>query len=275
MNTREKTGIVEAIKTMYASVVTHNSPCGCAPPVSNREMSGLYGYTERELDSIPKEANLGLGCGNPLAYAGIKPGDTVLDLGSGAGVDTFIASPLVGEKGKVIGVDMTPEMIERARLNAARNGYGNVEFRLGRIEELPVGDASVDLVTSNCVINLSTDKPQVFREAFRVLKPGGRLMVSDIVLLARLPEVVLDSVESYVRCIAGAIMKDEYLETIRQAGFEEVSVIEESIFPVEMALAHPGLKSAAEAMIIPMVELEKMAGSVASIKVSAKRTEKR
>ena len=190
-------------------------------------------------------------------------------------MDAFIASPLVGETGLVIGVDMTPEMIERATLNAARNGYGNVDFRLGRIEELPVDDASVDLVTSNCVINLSTDKPQVFREAFRVLKPGGKLMVSDIALLTRLPEAVLESVESYVRCIAGAIMKDDYLDMIRQAGFEEVSVIGESAFPVEMALAHPGLKSAAEELRIPMGELEKLAGSVASIKVSARKAEKR
>jgi arsenite methyltransferase len=271
MNTREKTGIVEAIKTMYASVVTHNSPCGCQPPVSNREMSTLYGYSEQQLDAVPNDANLGLGCGNPLAYAGIRPGDTVLDLGSGAGMDAFIASPLVGETGLVIGVDMTPEMVERATLNAARNGYGNVDFRLGRIEELPLDDASVDLVTSNCVINLSTDKPAVFREAFRVLKPGGRLMVSDIVLLAPLPEAVRGSVESYVRCIAGAILKEEYLETIRQAGFEEVSVIGETIFPVEMALAHPGLKSAAEELRIPMDELEKLAGSVASMKVSARK----
>ncbi|NTW54007.1 MAG: arsenite methyltransferase [Chlorobaculum sp.] len=275
MKTKENNGILDAIKTMYASVVTHNSPCGCTSPVSNREMSGLYGYTERELDSIPQEANLGLGCGNPLAYAGIKPGDTVLDLGSGAGMDAFIASPLVGETGLVIGVDMTPEMIERARLNATRNGYGNVDFRLGRIEELPVDDASVDLVTSNCVINLSTDKPQVFREAFRVLKPGGRLMVSDIVLLGKIPEKMLASIDAYVRCLSGAIQKDEYVAAIQKAGFEEITILGETIFPVEMALNHPGLKEAAEQMNIPMEELEKMAGSVASIKVSAKKPEKR
>lgn len=222
MKTKESNGILDAIREMYAATVKNDSPCGCASPVSNREMSALHGYTERELDSIPQEANLGLGCGNPLAYAGIKPGDTVLDLGSGAGMDAFIASPLVGESGLVIGVDMTPEMIERATLNAARNGYGNIDFRLGRIEELPVDDASVDLVTSNCVINLSTDKLAVFREAFRVLKPGGKLMVSDIVLLKRLPEAVLESVESYVRCIAGAIMKDDYLDMIRQAGYRSL-----------------------------------------------------
>jgi len=185
------------------------------------------GYSEEELGTIPQEANLGLGCGNPTALAGLSKGEVVLDLGSGGGIDCFLASSAVGEGGKVIGVDMTPPMIDQARATARSHGYRNVEFRLGEIENLPVADASVDTVISNCVINLSPDKPRVFREAFRALKPGGRLMVSDIVLVGELPASVKDSSDAYVSCLAGAVSKEEYLSAIGEAGFQRVEILGE------------------------------------------------
>ncbi len=206
----------------------------------------LAGYSTEELGSIPEGANMGLGCGNPTALASLKEGEVVLDLGSGAGIDCFLAANAVGKNGSVIGVDMTPEMIERARQNARKGGYGNVEFRLGEIENLPVADNSVDVIISNCVINLSPNKPRVFKEAYRALKPGGRLMVSDIVLLKELPESIKNSVEAYVGCVAGASGREEYLTTIASAGFQSVEVVSE--------------------VLLGLGELE---GTIASVKVRA------
>ena len=176
---------------------------------SNIHPRPKIGYTEEELGAVPAGSNLGLGCGNPTALASIKAGETVLDLGSGAGFDCFLASNKVGPEGRVIGVDMTEEMIARARDNASQGGYENIEFRHGEIENLPVEDNTVDVIISNCVINLVPNKENAFKEAFRVLKPGGRLMVSDIVLLKKLPDFVKDSIEAYVGCVAGAATKDE------------------------------------------------------------------
>ena len=206
---------------------TKGSCCGTAPP---EEISKGIGYSEEEMNAVPQGANLGLGCGNPIALASIKEGETVLDLGSGAGFDSFLAAGRVGPTGKVIGVDMTPEMINRARENAAIGSYSNVQFRQGELEDLPVDDNSVDVIVSNCVINLVPDKKKAFEEAFRVLKPGGRLMVSDLVLHQELPDRIKESIEGYVGCISGAVMKDVYLDTIRSAGFGDVEVIEESAF---------------------------------------------
>jgi SAM-dependent methyltransferase len=169
---------------------------------------------------------MGLSCGNPTAIASIRPGEVVVDLGSGGGMDVFLASPLVGHEGKVIGVDMTPEMIERARVNAKNGGYQNVEFRLATIDYLPIADASVDCVISNCVINLAPDKPAVFREIARVLKPGGRLTVSDIALKGELPPAVAQSMAAYVGCIGGAIKIDDYREGLLAAGFEHVEIVD-------------------------------------------------
>ena len=185
------------------------------------------GYSAEETAAIPEGANLGLGCGNPIALAKPKRGETVLDLGSGAGVDAFLAAREVGAEGRVIGVDMTPAMIDRARANAAQGGYANVEFRLGEIEHLPVPDASVDVIVSNCVVNLSPEKDRVFREAFRVLKPGGRMLVSDLVLEQPLPRETRESIEAYVGCIAGASLRGDYLQLIRDAGFQGVKVVRE------------------------------------------------
>src|SRR2546426_546649 len=185
------------------------------------------GYSAEEKAAIPEGANLGLGCGNPIGLAEPRRGETVLDLGSGAGVDAFLAAREVGPEGRVIGVDMTPAMIDRARANASKGGYANVEFRLGEIEHLPVPDASVDLIVSNCVVNLSPEKDRVFREAFRVLKPGGRMLVSDLVLEEPLPKETRESIEAYVGCIAGASLKEDYLGFIHAAGFQNVEIARE------------------------------------------------
>ena len=203
-----------------------------------------------------------------MALASLREGETVLDLGSGAGFDCFLAASKVGENGRVIGVDMTPEMIEKARENASKGNYGNVEFRLGEIENLPVADNSVDIVISNCVINLAPDKRRVFAEAFRVLKPGGRLMISDMVLLKELPDFIKKSIEAYIGCLSGAIMRDEYIGTIKAAGFQEVSIIDETSFPIEGIANDPTAKAIIESLEIPPEKMKEVAGSVISIKVN-------
>ncbi len=227
------------VREGYAQISNEGSCCN--PVVSStpsdtddlaRHIAKKMGYSTEELDSIPDGANLGLGCGNPVALASLEEGETVVDLGSGGGLDCFLAADRVGETGRVIGVDMTPEMIERARGNAASGNYTNVEFRFGKIEELPIDDGTVDAVISNCVINLSPDKARTFAEAYRVLKPGGRLMVSDIVLLSEIPESIRNSAKALVSCLGGAVMRDEYLRLIEEAGFEGTKVIDEMVFPV-------------------------------------------
>jgi ubiquinone/menaquinone biosynthesis C-methylase UbiE len=185
------------------------------------------GYSAEDLKAIPQEAILGVGCGNPTALADLAPGETVLDLGSGAGIDAFLAAKKVGERGRVIGVDMTEDMIKRGNALAEEHGYANVEFRLGEIEKLPVEPGSVDVIISNCVINLSPDKPAVFREACRVLKPGGRLLVSDLVTAGELPEDVRASAAAWADCLAGAMEKEAYLAAIRGAGLTEVDIVSE------------------------------------------------
>jgi arsenite methyltransferase len=182
------------------------------------------GYAGEDLEAVPEGANMGLGCGNPTALADLRPGETVLDLGSGGGFDCFLSANTVGPEGHVIGVDMTEDMIAAARANAERGGYTNVEFRLGEIESLPVADATVDVIISNCVINLVPDKHQAFAEAFRVLKPGGRLHVSDIVFDGEIPAELLQSVAAYVNCVAGAVRKDEYLSTMAAAGLTDLTI---------------------------------------------------
>ena len=188
------------------------------------ETAEQLGYSRREVESVDGEANLGLGCGNPRAIASLEEGETVLDLGSGAGFDCFLAAREVGESGRVVGVDMTPEMVEKARENAAENGSDTVEFRLGEIEYLPVADASVDVIISNCVVNLSPDKPQVFRESFRVLRPGGRLAISDVVLTADVPEGIRADPDSVASCVAGASTVDRLREILTEVGFEQVDI---------------------------------------------------
>ena len=205
--------------------------CGCAP-ADVEAVLGRIGYSAEQAAAIPEGANLGLGCGNPVAHAALEPGETVLDLGSGGGIDCFLAAREVGPTGRAIGVDMTPAMLERARATAIKVGAGNVEFRLGEIEHLPIGDASVDCVISNCVVNLSPDKVQVFREALRVLRPGGRMLVSDLVLTRPLDPKLRGDVALYVGCVAGALPKDDYLAAIREAGFATVEVLAESGYDI-------------------------------------------
>ena len=219
------------VRKGYAKIAKEGLCCGstassCDSSVTYEELSKKIGYTPGELQSVPEGANLSLGCGNPVALASLKEGETVIDLGSGAGIDCFLAAKKVGEKGKVIGVDMTHEMIDKARENARKGNYKNVEFRLGEIENLPVADNTADVIISNCVVNLSPNKKRVFEEAFRALKPGGRLMVSDIVLLKELPEAVKKGAHP-ASCVRGAMLKDEYLETIERAGFRDVEMIDE------------------------------------------------
>lgn len=265
--------IKRIVREGYAKRVQNKSSC-CAPAKTccgsvdtTRSISKAIGYTKAEIESVPEGANLGLGCGNPIALASLVEGETVLDLGSGAGFDCFLAANKVGTNGKVIGVDMTPEMIEKARESAEKGGYQNVEFRLGEIENLPAADNSVDVVISNCVINLSPDKKQVFGEAFRVLKPGGRLMVSDIVLLKELPDFIKNSIAAYVGCISGALMKNEYLDTIAKAGFADVQILDEAIFPIDCIANDPTTQVVIKKLDLTEGEIENTANSVASIKV--------
>jgi len=267
----------KVVREGYARIAKQGSSC-CAPASSccgrtdlAQDISRNIGYSEEELTSVPEGANLGLGCGNPVALASLREGEMVLDLGSGAGFDCFLAANKVGKDGRVIGVDMTPEMIEKARENASKGDYENVEFRLGEIENLPAADNSVDVVISNCVINLSPDKRRVFRETFRVLKPGGRLMVSDIVLLKELPDFIKNSIEAYVGCIAGAMLRDEYLEAIKAAGFQEVAIVDETVFPVELMANDPTAWVLIKDLGIPLEEVKDFAGSVISIKVQGVR----
>lgn len=215
-----------AIAATPAAGATCCGPSSCCGTSAPADLAAAVGYDAEELATLPEGANMGLSCGNPLAIASLQPGEVVLDLGSGGGFDAFLAAPRVGATGRVIGVDMTPEMLAKARRNAVefaqRTGLSNVEFRLGEIEHLPVADASVDVVISNCVLNLSPDKPQVWREISRVLKPGGRVSVSDLALLRPLPEAVRGMVEALVGCVAGAVLVSETERFAREACLAEV-----------------------------------------------------
>jgi SAM-dependent methyltransferase len=198
------------------------SCCGGESATTLDTKAHAYGYSEEDTSAVPEGANLGLGCGNPIALASLRPGETVLDLGSGAGFDCFLAARAVGETGRVIGVDMTHEMLRKSRANAAKSGFMNVEFRLGEIEHLPVADASVDVVISNCVINLSPEKARVFRDAFRVLKAGGRLAVSDVVATAPFPDEVQQDLALRAGCVAGASLLDDLAGMLQDAGFVDI-----------------------------------------------------
>jgi len=274
----KKDGIKKIIREKYGKLPSADGSF-CCPPQSaccgnpTPQFSRNIGYTEDELSGIPQGANLGLGCGNPVALASIKEGETVIDLGCGAGLDCFLAAGRVGPKGKVIGVDMTPEMIDKARENAREGGYENVEFRLGEIENIPAADKCADLVISNCVINLSPDKKRVFKEAFRVLKPGGRLMVSDIVLSRELPSSIRNSVEAYVSCISGAALKKDYLQAVESAGFTEVKVLSEQPFPVQNCTGDPLAGSLGKDLELKPEEFENIANSIFSISLFAKKPE--
>jgi SAM-dependent methyltransferase len=234
---QKETDIRNIVREKYGDIAKQGTSCcppkgasSCCGAPSPADTSKKIGYSDSELMELPEGVNLGLGCGNPTALAELRPGETVLDLGAGAGIDCFLAAQKVGPTGKIIGVDMTPEMVSKARENALKVGVKNVEFRLGEIEHLPVADSSVDIVISNCVINLIPDKKAVFQEVFRALKPGGRILISDIVLEKPLPEFIKQSVLAYVGCVAGAILKNDYIEIIRSTGFKTIEILSEQSY---------------------------------------------
>ncbi|MBK8517079.1 MAG: arsenite methyltransferase [Saprospiraceae bacterium] len=267
------------VKRGYAEIVKRNTKKSflpnifqcCDPRGMATEIGKIIGYSEDELKNVPEDANLGIGCGNPIALASIIKGETILDLGSGAGFDCFLASRETGDTGKVIGVDITPEMVTQARKNAKKGKYNNVEFKIGEIENLPVESDSIDLIISNCVINLSSQKEQVFREAFRVAKTNGRIMISDIILLKDLPDYVKNSVEGHIACLAGAVRKEDYMNAIRNAGFTEITIDKQAPFPIELMLHDPIAEKIVRENNLTDKEIKSIADSIASISVSAKK----
>jgi arsenite methyltransferase len=252
----EEKRIKNFVKNRYGNIAKRRQACCSCNGVTVIEQAKAIGYSPEELRNIPESAIMGLGCGNPAGLASLKKGETVLDLGSGAGVDVFLAANKVGETGWVIGVDMTPEMIRKAKVNARKGGYKNVQFRLGEIENLPVEDESVNVIISNCVINLSPDKERVFAEGFRVLRPGGRMVVSDIVTDCELPDEIKRSFAAWAECIGGALQREEYLGAIRKAGFSRIKVLDEKVFLEE------GMS-------------DKIKGRIISIKVEARKARAR
>lgn len=271
---KNKRDIKKSVREGYAKIAQQggsccptSSCCGSANQV--QDISKAVGYSDTEMSAVPEGANLGLGCGNPVALALLREGDVVLDLGSGAGFDAFLASLRVGEKGRVIGIDMTLEMIEKARANAKKGNYRNVEFRLGEIEKLPIEDNFLDVIISNCVINLSPDKKSVFREAFRVLKPGGRLMVSDLVLVKDLPDAIKESIEAYVGCLAGAVKKEDYLVFIKEAGFKDIKIMGETNYPIEAMANDVTAKAVMKNFSTKEADLKDIENSVVSVKIYA------
>lgn len=243
-----------------------NSPVAMPPrwPLTSAKK---IGYFEQQLQAVPDGANLGIGCGNPTALASIQSGETILDLGSGAGFDCFLAAQQTGPTGTVIGVDITPAMVDKARQNANQN----VEFRVGEIENLPVSPNSIDLILSNCVINLSSQKEQVFLEAYRVLKPGGRMLISDIILLRPLPDFIQNSLAGYVACLSGAITKDDYVAAIAKAGFVAIQIDKQTHFPIELMLSDPMAQQIINQHRLTPQAIEAIANSIASISVSGRK----
>jgi len=258
MESRDNDRVRERVRTAYAKVARGADGCGVGCCGNQGSGSLAMGYTREDRESVPEGADLGLGCGNPQAIAALNTGETVLDLGSGAGFDCFLAAKRVGRAGRVIGVDMTPEMVTKARANAARVGAANVEFRLGEIEHLPVPDATVDVILSNCVINLSPDKAAVFRDAFRVLKPGGRLAISDVISVQAMPRELADSVEALTGCIAGSASIEELRSLMAAAGFDAVQIEPRMESRAVIAQCMPG---AEDYVVSATIEARKPGGS--------------
>ena len=262
--------IKQIVRKSYAKAAKRTSCCGPqasseSAPCADAKSKGM-GYNVAELEAVPEGSNLGLGCGNPVAIASLKAGETVLDLGSGAGFDCFLAAKKVGRDGRVIGVDMTPEMIDKARQNAEKGNYVNVEFRLGEIEHLPVADNSVDIIISNCVINLAPNKLDVMKEAYRVLRPGGRIAISDLALRGELPKKIRDNMAAYVSCVAGAIHLDDYEKAVRSAGFRDVKF---TINEAASTSDPEADKAAAKALKLNSEEYKSLSDTVVSAYIEA------
>jgi SAM-dependent methyltransferase len=267
----EKEDIRRAVRDRYGSIAREGSiGCGCGCNADNPTgteadlvtIGQTVGYSNHQLDVIPDGTNLGLGCGNPTALASLTQGEVVLDLGSGGGIDCFLASPQVGPTGRVIGVDMTPEMLERARKAGKAGGYDNVEFRLGEIEALPVPDNTVDAVISNCVINLSPDRPRVFAEIMRVLKPGGRVMISDLVSEHPTPKFLVENTDALVGCLP--VQEGEYLGRLGDAGLERVEIVEEKAYPNDLLTTDPAVQEFLSANPAEEKEILDFIGSIRS-----------
>jgi SAM-dependent methyltransferase len=260
--------IRKAVRDRYGSIAREGEiGCGCGCFSSENGTDGLVnlgltvGYSKDQMAVVPDGSNLGLGCGNPTALASLLPGETVLDLGSGAGFDCFLASKEVGPEGRVIGVDMTPDMLERARRAAKAGGYDNVEFRLGEIEALPVPDNSIDAVISNCVLNLSPARDRVFGEIFRVLKPGGRVMISDLISVHPTPQFLIENTDALVGCLP--VQEDEYLGQLREAGLTDVEIVEEKAYPNDLLTTDPAVR---EFLLQHPAEEREVRGFIASIR---------
>ncbi len=264
--------IKKIVRKSYARAAKRRSCCGPAPAADSQccpdTKSKGMGYTTQDVAAVPEGSNLGLGCGNPVAIASLNEGETVLDLGSGAGFDCFLAAQKVGEKGRIIGVDMTPEMIDKARENAQKSKYENVEFRLGEIEHLPAADNSVDVIISNCVINLAPDKYEVMKEAYRVLKPGGRIAISDLALRKELPKKIRDNMEAYVSCVAGAIHIDEYKKAVADAGFKNIKF---TINTASDSVDDESREKAEKALSLSPEEFDDLNASVVSAYIEAEK----
>lgn len=264
MNSKKRPDQPDALRSVvsegYARIA--ETGCGCA---CGSGLSAVLGYAPEELAVIPAGADLGLGCGNPVALSEARPGETVLDLGSGAGMDVFLVAPQVGPTGRVIGVDMTPAMLEKARANAAQVGATNVEFREGFIEALPVDDASVDLILSNCVINLSPEKNKVFAEAWRVLRPGGRMVVSDLVLEEALPTELAERIDATIGCVGNASLRQDYLATARAAGFTRIEILKETAYGTDVAASSPLAADAARETGLSLEDVAAHFGKVVSL----------
>jgi len=272
--TNIKVGYANILKNVKQQSKTSSLFQCCSPKDITKQIGQKIGYSEEQLSKMPENSNLGVGCGNPIAFASIKKGETILDLGSGAGFDCFIASEETGKTGKVIGVDFTPEMVNQANINAKKGNYTNVEFKIGEIENLPIDDNTIDLIISNCVINLSNQKEEVFKEAYRVAKQGGRLMISDLILLNELPDYILNSVDGHIACLSGTIRKEEYINAIEKAGFNNVKIDKEQAFPMDLFLSDPLAKKIVTENNLTEKQVVDIINSIASVSISALKNRK-
>lgn len=276
----ETNGVKQAVVESYGKLAKEKKGSllcnmfACGDGGSNaRQVGKLIGYSQEELDAVPENANLGIGCGNPNALAKVQKGETVVDLGSGAGFDAFLVSREVGEEGKVIGIDLADDMLALARTNAAKAQYTNTEFVKGDIEDIPLQDRVADHVISNCVINLSQHKQQVFHEAYRVLKDGGRLSISDIVLKKELPWYIQNSLLGRIACVSGAEKLENYFTYLHEAGFQDIKVESKAVFPLELMMTDPQVKKLAKSMsfILSQKKIEEMASRVVSVSLTARK----